>query len=211
MEAKTKVTSTLDRQSRIGTLIVMGVVAVLILGIVYVTSQPKGGTADGVTQVSLTGAAGEAPVVGKPAPDLALVTADGTTMKLSDLRGHPVWLTFGESWCQPCRAENPDIQATFAEHQGTGLEVVQVYLVPPQTPLASRHALVGFQRVHLAAGEQRHVHFMLSARDLSTVDEGGTRAVSAGQYQVFVGGGQPDSAPGVSADFAITGQQVLPH
>ena len=92
-----------------------------------------------------------------------------------------------------------------------GDEVVQVYLVPPQTPLASRHALVGFQRVHLAAGEQRHVHFMLSARDLSTVDEGGTRAVSAGQYQVFVGGGQPDSAPGVSADFAITGQQVLPH
>ncbi|MEI8332598.1 MAG: TlpA disulfide reductase family protein [Chloroflexota bacterium] len=128
MEAKTTGTGTVSRQGRIGTLVIMAAVAALILGVVYVTNQPKGGTADGVTQVTLTGAAGEAPVVGKPAPDLALVTADGTTMKLSDLRGHPVWLTFGASWCQPCRAENPDIQATFAEHQGTGLEVVQVYL-----------------------------------------------------------------------------------
>ncbi len=92
-----------------------------------------------------------------------------------------------------------------------GDEVVQVYMVPPQTPLAPRHALVGFQRVHLAAGERREVQFTLSSRDLSSVDASGMRAVEAGAYRIFIGGGQPGFAQGVSADFAIHGQQPLPH
>jgi cytochrome c biogenesis protein CcmG/thiol:disulfide interchange protein DsbE len=151
MEADTPTSSTakrkIDSRSRVGTLVVMGAVAALILGVVYLTNQPKAGaTADGgVQQVELTGAAGQAPVVGQQAPDLTLVTADGTTMKLSDLRGHPVWLTFGASWCQPCRAENPDIQATFAKHQGTGLEVVQVFLSEDQAAVKEYADRVGLQ------------------------------------------------------------------
>jgi cytochrome c biogenesis protein CcmG/thiol:disulfide interchange protein DsbE len=149
MEANTTPTGTptrtTGRQSRIGTLVIMGAVAALILGVVYFTNQPRGGTADGVTQVTLTGSAGEAPVVGNPAPDLALVTADGTAMRLSDLKGHPVWLTFGASWCQPCRAENPDIQATFAKHEGTGLEVVQVYLSEDAKTVTEYADRVGLQ------------------------------------------------------------------
>jgi thiol-disulfide isomerase/thioredoxin len=65
-----------------------------------------------VTSVTLTGAAtGDAPTVGKAAPDFLTMTTDGKPLRLSDLKGKPVWLTFGASWCQPCRAENPDIQA----------------------------------------------------------------------------------------------------
>ncbi|MEO8777972.1 MAG: glycoside hydrolase family 3 C-terminal domain-containing protein [Rhodanobacter sp.] len=92
-----------------------------------------------------------------------------------------------------------------------GDEVVQVYLVPPQTPLAPRHALVGFRRVQLAAGERRQLRFTLSPRDLSSVDASGMRAVEAGAYQIFMGGGQPGFTQGVSADFTIHGQQPLPH
>ena len=48
-------------------------------------------------------------------------------MKLSDFVGRPVWLTFGASWCQPCRAENPDIEATYLT-VSDAVVVVQVYM-----------------------------------------------------------------------------------
>lgn len=90
-----------------------------------------------------------------------------------------------------------------------GDEVVQVYLDAPPSPLAPRHVLVGFQRVHLAPGESRRVHFTLSSRQLSSVDVAGTRAVEPGSYRVFVGGAQPGDAEGVASTFTINGREVL--
>lgn len=72
-----------------------------------------------------------------------------------------------------------------------GDEVVQLYLQPPAYEGAPRHALRGFQRVHLKAGERRQVSFKLSPRDLSFVERDGQRQVMAGQYKVTVGSGQP--------------------
>ncbi|HKZ09513.1 MAG TPA: glycoside hydrolase family 3 C-terminal domain-containing protein [Rhodanobacteraceae bacterium] len=92
-----------------------------------------------------------------------------------------------------------------------GDEVVEVYLDAPDVPTAPRHALVGFERVHLEPGERRRVEFELSPRALSTVDAAGNRAVVAGHYRVFIGGGQPGDAPGVSASFTISGRDVLPR
>ncbi|MGN6790208.1 MAG: glycoside hydrolase family 3 C-terminal domain-containing protein [Rhodanobacteraceae bacterium] len=92
-----------------------------------------------------------------------------------------------------------------------GDEVVEVYLDAPDIPLASRHALVGFERVHLEPGESRRVEFELAPRQLSTVDAAVHRAVVAGRYRVFIGGGQPGDAPGVGASFTITGRDVLPR
>jgi beta-glucosidase len=46
---------------------------------------------------------------------------------------------------------------------------------------------------------------------LSSVDAAGRRAVAAGRYQLFVGGGQPGDAPGEQAAFVITGHQALPR
>lgn len=92
-----------------------------------------------------------------------------------------------------------------------GDDVVEAYLDAPDVPLAPRHALVAFQRVHLEPGESRRVEFRLSPRQLSTVDAAGHRAVAAGRYRVFIGGGQPGDAPGVSASFTITGRDTLPR
>lgn len=93
-----------------------------------------------------------------------------------------------------------------------GDEVVQVYLQYPQRPLSPRHALVGFQRVHLQPGESRELHFELDPRRLSDVDRAGQRAVTAGDYQLFVGGGQPDTgAAGGQAAFSIEGHAPLPR
>jgi len=95
--------------------------------------------------------------------------------------------------------------------QRAGDEVVQVYLDPPAAPLAPQHTLVGFRRVHLAPGESRRVRFELSPRQLGLVDAAGLRAIEAGQYRLFIGGGQPGTADGVTATFTIVGRAALPR
>jgi peroxiredoxin len=116
------------RQSRARTLAIMLVTAVVIVAVVWVVNQPKA-SAGGITSVNPTGAAtGEAPTVGKPAPDFAATTVDGKAVKLSDFKGKPVWLTFGASWCQPCRAENPDISAVYEGMKADGLEVLAIFM-----------------------------------------------------------------------------------
>lgn len=120
-----------SRRSRLTTLAIMAVTAVVIVAVVFLANQPKTDRAEGegLTSVSLTGAAsGAGPEVGKPAPDFSAATSDGATFALSQLKGHPVWLTFGASWCQPCRAEAPDIQAAYADFKAKGGEIVQVFL-----------------------------------------------------------------------------------
>ncbi len=96
-----------------------------------------------------------------------------------------------------------------------GDEVVQVYLgfpTFPRLPGAPRHALRGFTRVHLKAGESRTVRFTLDDRDLSHVDEAGIHKVAAGRYRLWVGGGQPDTTPAiVSAELEIEGERQLPR
>jgi peroxiredoxin len=116
---------------RIGTLVVIAVTGAIILAVAFIANQPAATTSgDGaVTAVTLSGtAAGAAPVVGKVAPDFSAPLADGSPFRLSDLKGQPVWLTFGASWCQPCRAENPDIQAAYDRFKADGIQVVQVYM-----------------------------------------------------------------------------------
>ena len=90
-----------------------------------------------------------------------------------------------------------------------GDEVAQVYLDYPPSPLAPRHALVGFRRVHLLPGGRQRVRFTLTARDLSSVDAAGARAVEPGRYRLFIGGGQPGDAAGVAVPFTIEGREVL--
>jgi beta-glucosidase len=97
------------------------------------------------------------------------------------------------------------------DSQRQGDEVVQLYLAFPVLPGAPRHALRGFQRVHLAPRETRHVQLTLNDRDLSLVNEAGERSVAPGTYRVIVGGGQPGTAAQtVQAEFTIRGQRVLP-
>jgi beta-glucosidase len=93
-----------------------------------------------------------------------------------------------------------------------GDEVVQVYLGFPELPGAPRHALRGFTRVHLRAGETQPVRFTLEARDLSHVNGAGSRLVGAGKYGLTIGGGQPGTKAVVStAEFEIRGEKQLPR
>lgn len=49
--------------------------------------------------------------VGDQAPDFVYTLPDGTTQKLSDLRGKKVLVNFWATWCGPCTIEMPDMQA----------------------------------------------------------------------------------------------------
>ena len=51
-----------------------------------------------------------------PAPDFTVYTADGTEVKLSDMKGKPVILNFWASWCSPCKMEMPDFDEAYAQH-----------------------------------------------------------------------------------------------
>lgn len=52
---------------------------------------------------------------GMEAPDFTVTMLDGTTVKLSDLRGKVVLLNFWATWCPPCRQELTRVQADIVD------------------------------------------------------------------------------------------------
>ena len=54
--------------------------------------------------------------LGKSAPDISVKTLDGKMVKLSSLRGKPVFLDFWATWCGPCRMSLPHTQKLAADH-----------------------------------------------------------------------------------------------
>ena len=61
----------------------------------------------------------DSPLVGRAAPDFALRGLDGEMVKLADLRGKPVVINFWATWCQPCIAEHPVLQAGAKQYDGS--------------------------------------------------------------------------------------------
>jgi len=73
-----------------------------------------------------------------------------------------------------------------------GEEVVQLYVSGNDNNVKKPiRSLKGFQRIYLKAGESKTVSFMVSAKDLSTIDEKGKMIPLKGDVIVSVGGYQP--------------------
>jgi beta-glucosidase len=95
-------------------------------------------------------------------------------------------------------------------------EVVQLYVSHPGVVGAPARALEAFKRVHVKKGETKTVQLTLDERAMSVVDPRGTRRIIPGKVDLWVGGGQPVSRPGLaeptgaSTSFRIRGAKILP-
>jgi peroxiredoxin len=52
------------------------------------------------------------------APDLRVTAFDGRTVTLEGMRGRPAVVSFFESWCPNCRAEQPDLSKVARQFAG---------------------------------------------------------------------------------------------
>jgi len=63
---------------------------------------------------------------GSPAPNFELTTLTGETAVLDDYIGDVVLINFWATWCPPCKAEMPAINAYYQANQAKGLTVLGV-------------------------------------------------------------------------------------
>jgi beta-glucosidase len=126
-----------------------------------------------------------------------------STFKWTNLKLSAEALNAGDPLTVDADVENTSSRA--------GDAVSELYLTPPTTPTSPRWALVGFARTAIAPHTKEHVHFAVDARDLSTVNADGSRAVEAGDYSLHLGGSQPAESDAVSASFTIRGNKELPQ
>lgn len=103
-----------DRLTRIA---LVAVVLIAILGSAYIISERAG--------LDLVGTGGVnaqlLPSVGDTAPELVVITTEGQPIPLSAFRGTPVWINFWGSWCQPCRAEMPEVIRAYEHLNARGI------------------------------------------------------------------------------------------
>jgi cytochrome c-type biogenesis protein len=60
------------------------------------------------------------------APDFTLKDISGKTFRLSSLRGNPVLMFFGATWCAACRGEMPYYKYLYQKYAQQGLKFVYI-------------------------------------------------------------------------------------
>ncbi len=105
--------------------------ALLALGSAWIfASRPEPG--------ATTHGAIPSPRQGFAAPDIDLERLDGERVRLSELRGQVVVLNFWASWCPPCRAEMPALQALHEQRGSQGVVVLAVNSTVQDSEQAAR-------------------------------------------------------------------------
>ncbi len=80
--------------------------------------------------------------VGEPAPPWMEPSLPGPTLSLAALHGKAIYLNFFASWCPPCNAEAPAIDAISRDYAARGLQVVGVDV------LENARKAAGFRQQH---------------------------------------------------------------
>ncbi len=120
--------------------VIPGLLAVALLGFLLAIQGCASSVQDTVGSSqegsSTTGPKGSelapAPEIGRLAPDFTLVDLEGNSVTLSDFRGKTVFVNFWATWCPPCRAEMPEIEAVYQEYKDKGVVVIGVDILEPE-------------------------------------------------------------------------------
>jgi thiol-disulfide isomerase/thioredoxin len=98
-------------------LIIFGSIALIILavGLMIVTRDDNSTAAQTTDTASV-----------KMVPDFTLAGLDGSPISLSDFRGHYVLLNFWATWCPPCQAELPELQAYYTAYRSKGFVLLGI-------------------------------------------------------------------------------------
>ncbi|MGH9600844.1 MAG: TlpA family protein disulfide reductase [Terriglobales bacterium] len=102
--------------------VVLIVVALAVGLMLYTGSRMQSSSVGPATPGRLSGQN----VRGLTAPDFELQRLDGTTLKLSSLRGKAVVLNFWATWCGPCKIEMPWLTEFQKQYGPQGVEVIGI-------------------------------------------------------------------------------------
>lgn len=79
---------------------------------------------------------------GQLAPDFALKDLEGKVVRLSDHAGKKVVLNFWASWCPPCRAEMPHLQAYHERYGEEGITLIGINLTTLESGISPVRSFV---------------------------------------------------------------------
>lgn len=90
-------------------------------------------------------------------------------------------------------------------------EVVQFYLTDKEASFrVPKQSLVGFDRIHVPAGESREINFTVTPEMMESINEDGEAVLEPGEFKIYVGGSsysevndELGAAKGVSGNFEV--------
>ena len=95
-------------------LLVAAGLAFIAVAVIILVAQPGSSSGIGPAQV------------GKPLYNFTLNDINGHAVALSDFKGKIVLINVWATWCPPCKAEMPDLQAFYDANQRKGLVVLAI-------------------------------------------------------------------------------------
>jgi thiol-disulfide isomerase/thioredoxin len=96
----------------------------ILLGLAAFLAWPK---VEAGSEVPVSGELSTIPVeVNYAAPNLGLSDLEGVEHELTDHLGHVVLVNLWATWCPPCKAEMPTLEAYYQAHQADGFVTVAI-------------------------------------------------------------------------------------